>query len=103
MLFRSKKADILFRRDDGSVSMWLMNGAAVLSASGVGTVSTDWTVADVGDLDGNGTSDIVWRNAFGAVTFWFMNGPTVTSVFGGAGQTVGNEWKSCQREPTGPV
>ena len=98
-----KKADILFRRDDGSISMWVMNGTSVVSATGVANVSTDWTAADVGDLDGNGTADLVWRNAFGGVSFWFLNGPTVTSVVGGASSAVGNEFKSCQHEPTGPV
>src|SRR5262249_23747619 len=98
-----KMADILFKRDDGAVSMWLMNGASVITATGVGSVTTDWTAADVGDLDGNGTADVVWRDAFGGVTFWFLNGSTIQSIIGGAGSAVGNEWKSCQHEPTGPV
>ena len=42
--------------------------------------STDWTIAGVGDFDGNGKADILWRNTTsGAVAIWLMNGTAISS------------------------
>ena len=36
------KSDILFRNTDGSVSLWLMDGTQVASATSLGNPGTDW-------------------------------------------------------------
>jgi hypothetical protein len=41
-------SDILFRNvATGSIAIWFMNGTAVLSTAGVGTIGTDWTIQGV--------------------------------------------------------
>jgi hypothetical protein len=62
-----------------------MNGLATLQAGGFGPVPGNWTIADTGDFDGNGTSDILWRDAnSGTVAIWFLDGLAPPAV-----QTVG--------------
>src|SRR5262249_42569788 len=93
------KADIIWRNNNGAVSIWLMNGAIVQQAAGIGTVGTDWTIAGVGDTNGDHKADIVWRNNNGSISTWFMDGVQVASALGIG--SVGTEWHSCQR-PAGP-
>jgi hypothetical protein len=57
-----------------------MNGATVSSAVGVGSVPTTWSIALVGDYNGDGMSDLLWRDTGGNVAMWFMNGVTVSST-----------------------
>jgi hypothetical protein len=59
-----------------------MNGATVLSAVGVGNVPTTWSIALVGDYNGDGMSDLLWRDNLGNTAMWFMNGTTVASTAG---------------------
>ena len=68
------KADILWRHDDGSVEMWLMDGATVLQSSAIMPAGT-WRVQLVGDFNGDMRNDLVWRNdADGSVGLWLMDG-----------------------------
>ena len=42
-----------------------------------------WTIAGLGDFDGDGKADLVWRHtASGVVAVWLMNGGAVTSTLG---------------------
>jgi FG-GAP-like repeat len=77
-------ADIVWRDTAGDTSIWLMNGAAVLSAGFLGNVPTTWSIALVGDYNGDGLSDLLWRDNSGNTVMWFMNGTTVAST-GGVG------------------
>ena len=64
----------------GEVYIWLMNGATITSTGTPGSPTSDWSIAGVGDFDGNGTSDILWKNSTtGQVYIWFMNGTTYSS------------------------
>jgi hypothetical protein len=74
------KADILWRNSTtGQVYIWLMNGTTLTSSGSLGSVSSDWSIAGVGDFDGNGTSDTLWRNSTtGQVYIWFINGTTMS-------------------------
>jgi hypothetical protein len=60
--------------------MWLMNGTQIMSANILGNVSTNWSIAETGDYNGDGKSDILWIDNVGDVATWFMNGATVSSV-----------------------
>ncbi len=77
-------ADILWRNTSGEISEWQMNGADIIGSgdltSGGVAVKPDasWSVAGVGDFDGDGKKDILWRNASGEVSAWLMNGTTIT-------------------------
>jgi FG-GAP-like repeat/FG-GAP repeat len=79
---RDGKADILWRKTDGAVTIWTMNGTTVTSTAGLTGADANWRVANVGDFNGDGYADLLWRNTNGAVTLWLMNGTTVTSAIG---------------------
>jgi hypothetical protein len=74
------KSDIMWRDTDGSLAIWLMNGAQAMSTPVVGVVPTSWYIVGTGNFDGSGKSAILWRNTDdGSVALWFMNGTQVTS------------------------
>jgi len=85
-------ADILWRGADGTLSTWFMNGANIQSSgvvtSGGVAIRPDasWSVAGIGDFNGDNRRDVLWRNASGEVTAWFMNGSTIA---GGGDLTLG--------------
>jgi hypothetical protein len=56
-------SDIAWRDSLGDAAIWLMNGAAVLSPGGVGTVPNSWSIVGQRDFDGDGKSDLLWRDA----------------------------------------
>jgi probable HAF family extracellular repeat protein len=78
------KTDILWRNTSGALALWQMNGASVSSSGMVtyqgNTIAPDasWTVAGVGDFNGDGSADLLWRSAGGALALWQMNGSAVT-------------------------
>ena len=77
------KSDILWRADDGSVGIWLMNGTQTLSGQVIATpavATTDWHIDGIGDFNNDGKSDILWRADDGSVAIWFMNGTQVAST-----------------------
>src|SRR5262249_35490885 len=68
---RDGSTDILWRQSNGSLAIWLMNGAAVQSSGTItcqgNAVAPDssWTVVEIGDFNGDGNSDMLWRNTSG--------------------------------------
>ncbi len=79
------KRDILWRNSSGEVAVWMMNGTSIASSgdltSGGVAVHPDasWSVAGIGDFNGDGNSDVLWRNSSGGLSIWSMNGTTITS------------------------
>ena len=86
-------SDILWRNLNGAVAEWDMNGSTIVS-SGSATfngaavnVDASWSVAGIGDFNGDNRRDVLWRNTDGALVEWNMNGSTIASsgiLFGGA-------------------
>jgi hypothetical protein len=70
------KSDILWRNDNGQVSIWMMNGAQI-TAVDLQNVSNSWHIDGTGDFNGDGKSDILWRNDNGQVSIWMMNGGSI--------------------------
>lgn len=65
--------DILWRNTDGRVTDWLgtaNGGFAPNSGAFLASVSTDWSVAAIGDYNGDARDDILWRNADGRTYDW---------------------------------
>jgi hypothetical protein len=83
------KSDLLWRHDDGSVVLWLMNGADVTGQAGL-TGPTGWNVKRVGDFNGDSDADIVWQHNDGTAVVWLMNGTTVNGTAGLIGP--GSDW-----------
>lgn len=70
--------DVLLRHLwNGDLANWLLNGTAIIGGGFIGSPG-DYTVAGIGDLDGNGRADIVLRDELGNIGAWLMNGNTVT-------------------------
>jgi VCBS repeat protein len=102
-------ADLLWRRSDGTLTMWLMNGANIAGSnfvnSGGFAVSPDasWHIVEIGDFNGDAQSDILWRSDSGVTAEWLMKGTTilssVTPSLGGAAVNPDPTW-SMQAKPT---
>lgn len=59
--------------------------------SGVpGGADASWTVAGVGDFNGDGKTDVLWRHSSGAVHAWLIDGTTV--IGSGLIGTATNDW-----------
>jgi hypothetical protein len=85
-------SDILWRNDNGAASIWQMNAAAVVAAPSLGTISTDWHIANVGDFNGDDRNDILWRNELtGGTSLWEMNGGQLLAPPISLGN-VGTDW-----------
>ncbi|MBV9431144.1 MAG: family 16 glycosylhydrolase [Hyphomicrobiales bacterium] len=79
-------SDVLWRSTDGTLIDWTMNGSTITSSRDVtlnGAIASpdaSWSVAGIGDFDGDGHSDILWRNTDGALVDWAMNGSQIGSA-----------------------
>jgi hypothetical protein len=75
------KADIVWQRDDGYLSVWAMNGTTATAGTLLtpATVDPNWRIVATGDLNGDGKADLVWEHTNGWLAVWFMNGPTMAS------------------------
>ena len=88
------KSDILWRNANGSLIEWTMNGSQITSSQAVtlggaaATPGTSWSIAGIGDFNGDGKADMLWRNTNGTLIDWTMNGSQITSAqqvtFGGS-------------------
>ena len=65
--------DILWRHDNGHLTEWLgtaNGGFTDNGANAFSSVSTDWSVAGIGDFNGDNRDDILWRHDNGHLTEW---------------------------------
>ncbi len=78
--------DVLWRNTDGTVLVWTMSGATILSQLALATPDgqvvrpgSDWQIQGTGDFNADGQSDILWRNTNGTVQLWLISGNTILS------------------------
>ena len=100
------KSDILWRNTNGSLIDWTMNGSQITSSQAVtfgGSAAmpdTSWSIAAIGDFNGDGKSDILWRNTNGSLIDWTMNGSQIANVqqvtFQGSPVTLDSSWQIAQ-------
>ena len=89
--------DLLLRRDDGWLTDWLGTANGGFANNGANTslvFTTDWKIAGIGDIDGNGREDILIRRDDGWMTSWlgtsngaFANNSANFSAF------IANNWQ----------
>src|SRR5438094_2343268 len=76
-------SDVLWRNTlTGENYLYPMNGTQILAGEGYLRTVADpnWTVAGIGDFDGDGKADILWRNtSTGQNYIYFMDGTTIKS------------------------
>ena len=60
------------------LNVWLMNGYSVSARIAVYPfVGTSWTIAGMGDFNGDRNMDLVLRDRAGNIVIWLMDGPNV--------------------------
>ncbi|PRD64435.1 hypothetical protein C6P64_14470, partial [Malikia granosa] len=70
------KADLRWVKDNGEVSLWLMNGTSATATANFGPFN-GWSVKDGSrDFNGDGKTDLLFTNANGTAAIWTMNGLT---------------------------
>ncbi len=102
-------SDVLWRKSDGSLAVWLMNGTTITSSGAITfggaqvTPDASWHVVEIGDFNADSNADILWRNDSGALAEWLMSGTTIVSSVtpssGGASVSPDATW-STQAKPT---
>jgi len=90
------KRDILWRTSTGAPRIWLLDGLLLRTEGPVAglttSVTNSWSVAGIGDLNGDARADVLWRHSSGVLHGWLMNGMTRGSSAGISGGT-NSRWK----------
>ena len=90
------KDDVLLRKaaTTGTWYYYPMNGRRHLSGHGAANLPSDlsWSVAGIGDFDGNGRDDVLLRHEDGRWHFYPMNGRRAATGRGTANLTRNLEW-----------
>ncbi len=98
------KSDVLLRNQNGTNYIWHLDGTnlaggnvAIPTSGNLPLVDPSWSVAGIGDFNGDGKADILWRNTNGLNFIWHLdgtqivNGGVTVSSFG-ALPTFDNTW-----------
>jgi hypothetical protein len=86
------RSDLLFRRTDGQLLLYELNGFQVLASSLLGAVGVDWRIVGVADFNGDGMADILFRRVSdGMLSLYLMNGFQVVAAQ--AIGAVGTDWE----------
>jgi ELWxxDGT repeat protein len=101
-------AEVLLRNSDGKLADWTMNGSKLessnlITSNGAAvTLDPSWSIAALGDLNGDGNTDIMFKNANGSFAEWTMNGSTITAAnrITASGQAVAAAAWQAQGNPT---
>src|ERR1700723_2265251 len=105
--------DILLRNTNGTFVDWTMNGSAITAAQVLTyqgnpvALPSSWSVAGVGDFNGDGMADILLSNTNGTFVDWTMNGSTITAgqvlTYQGNTVTLPAGWSTAEHPATGGV
>lgn len=88
------KSDILWRHEDGTTNIWLMDGAIHIGGSNTnGQTSNVWRILAAGDFTGDGNADILWRHENGTTHLWYMIGDQSQPGAGDTSVQLAAAWK----------
>ncbi len=91
------KADLVWQRDDGVLSLWTMSGTTATSTQYLNPLMVSdpsWRIVATGDFNGDGKADLVWQHAGGWLAVWYMNGASmVGGQFLNSGQPAAPGWQ----------
>ena len=84
------KSDVLLQYTDGSLYAWMIDGSVI--SGGYLSIPTNgglpslgsgsgWSIAAVGDFNGDGKSDILLQNTNGSLYVWMVDGSTITGGY----------------------
>jgi serralysin len=95
-------ADVLLHNTNGTFADWTMNGSQVessqlLTSQGATlSLGSAWSVAGIGDFNGDGLADVLLRNSNGTLADWAMDGSQIESAqvltHNGAAVTLDPSW-----------
>jgi sRNA-binding regulator protein Hfq len=72
------RSDLMFRRTDGLISQYLMNGFQFIAINILGAVGTDRRLVAVADFNGDGRADMLFRRVTdGMLSLYLLNGPQI--------------------------
>ncbi|MBF0606584.1 MAG: VCBS repeat-containing protein [Magnetococcales bacterium] len=94
------KSDIVWRdTTTGDIAAWLIDATRFINEAIVNGaylskgIPSNWKIAAMGDLNGDGSSDVVWQNTTtGDIAAWLMNG-TMISSGNYLAKGIPNEWQ----------
>jgi subtilisin-like proprotein convertase family protein len=89
------KSDILWQDDNGTPSIWMMNGFAAQSTGAAGPFNPgpSWHIKATGDFNFDGPADILWQNDDGTPAIWLMNGFAAQSMGAAGPFNPGPSWQ----------
>lgn len=69
------KSDITWRHLDGTLAMWLMDGARIVASASFGAVAPEWQLVSQHDFSADRKHDWLWRHSTtGELAVWFWDG-----------------------------
>jgi FG-GAP-like repeat len=87
------RSDIILRNTSGDIAEYQMNGTTIAAGAIIGNPGTAYSVATIGDYNGDGKADLALQNSTtNDIAVWLMNGSTLVS-----GVLIGNPgagWKA---------
>ena len=85
------RSDLLFRRTDGQLTLYQMNGLQIASNQAIGAIGVDWTLTAAADFNGDGKADMLFRRNDGTLFLYLMNGPQIVAAQ--ALGAIGTDWE----------